>query len=140
MGEGRPEGRETDFQAISEKAALEPEPFSRKRVGGGVWQRAVCLLVTPTPSQCTSPMSGRCLGADLHNPRTGPGLFGWYHEGLAQGLEEVGRGAHAVALKTVNELAIANALSSSKEASVMKAFKCHHVVKEGQVKSGSKLG
>ncbi|XP_038167546.1 insulin receptor-related protein [Arvicola amphibius] len=59
----------------------------------------------------------------------GQGSFGMVYEGLAQGLE-AGEASTPVALKTVNELASARErIEFLKEASVMKAFKCHHVVR-----------
>ncbi|XP_030697921.2 insulin receptor-related protein [Globicephala melas] len=59
----------------------------------------------------------------------GQGSFGMVYEGLAQGLE-VGEELTPVALKTVNELASPRErIEFLKEASVMKAFKCHHVVR-----------
>lgn len=62
----------------------------------------------------------------------GQGSFGMVYEGLAQGLE-VGEESTPVALKTVNELASPRErIEFLKEASVMKAFKCHHVVREHQ--------
>ncbi|XP_055452589.1 insulin receptor-related protein isoform X2 [Psammomys obesus] len=59
----------------------------------------------------------------------GQGSFGMVYEGLARGLE-AGEESTPVALKTVNELASAReCIEFLKEASVMKAFKCHHVVR-----------
>ncbi|MBV97935.1 Insulin receptor-related protein, partial [Eschrichtius robustus] len=59
----------------------------------------------------------------------GQGSFGMVYEGLAQGLK-VGEELTPVALKTVNELASPRErIEFLKEASVMKAFKCHHVVR-----------
>nr|KAF6396844.1 insulin receptor related receptor [Rousettus aegyptiacus] len=59
----------------------------------------------------------------------GQGSFGMVYEGLAQGLEAEGAST-PVALKTVNELASPRErVEFLKEASVMKAFKCHHVVR-----------
>lgn len=59
----------------------------------------------------------------------GQGSFGMVYEGLARGLEG-GKESTPVALKTVNELASARErVEFLKEASVMKAFKCHHVVR-----------
>ncbi|XP_015358128.1 insulin receptor-related protein [Marmota marmota marmota] len=59
----------------------------------------------------------------------GQGSFGMVYEGLAQGLE-AGEKSTPVALKTVNELASPRErIEFLKEASVMKAFKCHHVVR-----------
>lgn len=74
----------------------------------------------------------------------GQGSFGMVYEGLAQGLE-AGELPTPVALKTVNELASPRErIEFLKEASVMKAFKCHHVVKaagdwQGMM-TGSELG
>lgn len=69
----------------------------------------------------------------------GQGSFGMVYEGLARGLE-AGEGCTPVALKTVNELASARErIEFLKEASVMKAFKCHHVVR-GRTLSRSGLG
>lgn len=62
----------------------------------------------------------------------GQGSFGMVYEGLVQGLE-AGKESTPVALKTVNELASARErIEFLKEASVMKAFKCHHVVRSYQ--------
>lgn len=62
----------------------------------------------------------------------GQGSFGMVYEGLARGLE-AGEESTPVALKTVNELAsLRERVEFLKEASVMKAFKCHHVVRERQ--------
>ncbi|KAK2084457.1 hypothetical protein P7K49_037490 [Saguinus oedipus] len=59
----------------------------------------------------------------------GQGSFGMVYEGLARGLE-AGEEPTPVALKTVNELASPRErIEFLKEASVMKAFKCHHVVR-----------
>lgn len=61
----------------------------------------------------------------------GQGSFGMVYEGLAHGLE-AGEEPTPVALKTVNELASPRErIEFLKEASVMKAFKCHHVVRGG---------
>lgn len=58
----------------------------------------------------------------------GQGSFGMVYEGLALGLVAEGEETK-VALKTVNELAtMRERIEFLKEASVMKAFKCHHVV------------
>ncbi|KAL6080802.1 hypothetical protein STEG23_023811 [Scotinomys teguina] len=60
----------------------------------------------------------------------GQGSFGMVYEGLVRGLE--GGESTPVALKTVNELASARErVEFLKEASVMKAFKCHHVNNPG---------
>ncbi|NWH79304.1 INSRR protein, partial [Piaya cayana] len=59
----------------------------------------------------------------------GQGSFGMVYEGLALGLVAEGEETK-VALKTVNELAtMRERIEFLKEASVMKAFKCHHVVR-----------
>ena len=58
----------------------------------------------------------------------GQGSFGMVYEGLALGLAAEGEETK-VALKTVNELAtMRERIEFLNEASVMKAFKCHHVV------------
>ncbi|KAM9623041.1 insulin receptor-related protein isoform 2-T2 [Morphnus guianensis] len=58
----------------------------------------------------------------------GQGSFGMVYEGLALGLTAEGEETK-VALKTVNELAtMRERIEFLNEASVMKAFKCHHVV------------
>lgn len=63
----------------------------------------------------------------------GQGSFGMVYEGLAQGLE-AGEKSTPVALKTVNELASPRErIEFLKEASVMKAFKCHHVVRRSGI-------
>ncbi|XP_019374675.1 PREDICTED: insulin receptor-related protein isoform X1 [Gavialis gangeticus] len=59
----------------------------------------------------------------------GQGSFGMVYEGIARGLEKEGEETQ-VALKTVNELAtMRERIEFLNEASVMKAFKCHHVVR-----------
>ncbi|NXK25420.1 IGF1R factor, partial [Arenaria interpres] len=59
----------------------------------------------------------------------GQGSFGMVYEGLALGLVAEGEETK-VALKTVNELATKRErIEFLNEASVMKAFKCHHVVR-----------
>ncbi|XP_065276091.1 insulin receptor-related protein [Emys orbicularis] len=59
----------------------------------------------------------------------GQGSFGMVYEGIAQGIEKEDEETK-VALKTVNELAtMRERLEFLNEASVMKAFKCHHVVR-----------
>ncbi|KAM9368362.1 LOW QUALITY PROTEIN: insulin-like growth factor 1 receptor [Phaethornis superciliosus] len=59
----------------------------------------------------------------------GQGSFGMVYEGLALGLVAEGQETR-VALKTVNELAtMRERIEFLNEASVMKAFKCHHVVR-----------
>lgn len=63
----------------------------------------------------------------------GQGSFGMVYEGVALGLVAEGEETK-VALKTVNELAtMRERIEFLNEASVMKAFKCHHVV-GGQLK------
>lgn len=58
----------------------------------------------------------------------GQGSFGMVYEGVALGLVTEGEETK-VALKTVNELAtMRERIEFLNEASVMKAFKCHHVV------------
>ncbi|KAJ6652435.1 hypothetical protein lerEdw1_011553 [Lerista edwardsae] len=59
----------------------------------------------------------------------GQGSFGMVYEGLARDLEQEGEETR-VALKTVNELATTRErIEFLNEASVMKAFRCHHVVR-----------
>uniref|UniRef100_A0A8C3PF28 Tyrosine-protein kinase receptor n=1 Tax=Chrysemys picta bellii TaxID=8478 RepID=A0A8C3PF28_CHRPI len=59
----------------------------------------------------------------------GQGSFGMVYEGIAQGIEKEDEETK-VALKTVNELAtMRERIEFLNEASVMKAFKCHHVVR-----------
>ncbi|NXH08013.1 IGF1R factor, partial [Loxia leucoptera] len=59
----------------------------------------------------------------------GQGSFGMVYEGVALGLVTEGEETK-VALKTVNELAtMRERIEFLNEASVMKAFKCHHVVR-----------
>uniref|UniRef100_A0A8C0QJZ4 Tyrosine-protein kinase receptor n=1 Tax=Chelonoidis abingdonii TaxID=106734 RepID=A0A8C0QJZ4_CHEAB len=59
----------------------------------------------------------------------GQGSFGMVYEGIAQGIEKEDEETK-VALKTVNELAtMREQIEFLNEASVMKAFKCHHVVR-----------
>lgn len=75
----------------------------------------------------------------------GQGSFGMVYEGLALGLATEGEETK-VALKTVNELAtMRERIEFLNEASVMKAFKCHHVVggqpegREGTWRGGFRL-
>ncbi|XP_061462034.1 insulin receptor-related protein isoform X3 [Rhineura floridana] len=59
----------------------------------------------------------------------GQGSFGMVYEGIAKDTEEEGEETR-VALKTVNELAtMRERIEFLNEASVMKAFRCHHVVR-----------
>lgn len=59
----------------------------------------------------------------------GQGSFGMVYEGIAKDLEQAGEETR-VALKTVNELASTRErIEFLNEASVMKAFRCHHVVR-----------
>uniref|UniRef100_A0A8C5RS57 Tyrosine-protein kinase receptor n=1 Tax=Laticauda laticaudata TaxID=8630 RepID=A0A8C5RS57_LATLA len=59
----------------------------------------------------------------------GQGSFGMVYEGIAKDLEQEGEETR-VALKTVNELAsLRERIEFLNEASVMKAFRCHHVVR-----------
>ncbi|KAG8147027.1 hypothetical protein E2320_014100 [Naja naja] len=59
----------------------------------------------------------------------GQGSFGMVYEGIAKDLEQEGEETQ-VALKTVNELAsLRERIEFLNEASVMKAFRCHHVVR-----------
>nr|XP_025035924.1 insulin receptor-related protein [Pelodiscus sinensis] len=59
----------------------------------------------------------------------GQGSFGMVYEGIAQDIEKEGEETK-VALKTFNELAtMRERIEFLNEASVMKAFKCHHVVR-----------
>ncbi|XP_072840343.1 insulin receptor-related protein isoform X3 [Pogona vitticeps] len=60
----------------------------------------------------------------------GQGSFGMVYEGVARGLEQEGEEETRVALKTVNELAtMRERIEFLNEASVMKAFRCHHIVR-----------
>ncbi|XP_054829766.1 insulin receptor-related protein [Eublepharis macularius] len=59
----------------------------------------------------------------------GQGSFGMVYEGIAKDIEQEGEETR-VALKTVNELAsLRERIEFLNEASVMKAFRCHHVVR-----------
>ncbi|XP_077174723.1 insulin receptor-related protein isoform X2 [Paroedura picta] len=59
----------------------------------------------------------------------GQGSFGMVYEGIAKDLEQEGQETR-VALKTVNETATRReSIEFLNEASVMKAFRCHHVVR-----------
>ncbi|XP_042296706.1 insulin receptor-related protein isoform X2 [Sceloporus undulatus] len=59
----------------------------------------------------------------------GQGSFGMVYEGIAKDIEGEGQETR-VALKTVNELAtMRERIEFLNEASVMKAFRCHHVVR-----------
>lgn len=104
-----------------------PAPWSRGR-GGAEGQ-----LLTPPPSSVYVPDEWEVPREQISIIRElGQGSFGMVYEGLAQGLEAEGAST-PVALKTVNELASPRErVEFLKEASVMKAFKCHHVVREGR--------
>uniref|UniRef100_A0A8C7EVY6 Tyrosine-protein kinase receptor n=1 Tax=Neovison vison TaxID=452646 RepID=A0A8C7EVY6_NEOVI len=104
--------------------------YSRKReVGGGVAEAVFPphdshLLSVYVPDEWEVPREQISIIREL-----GQGSFGMVYEGLAQGLE-AGEESTPVALKTVNELASPRErIEFLKEASVMKAFKCHHVVR-----------
>lgn len=59
----------------------------------------------------------------------GQGSFGMVYEGIAKDIIK-GEGETRVAVKTVNESAsLRERIEFLNEASVMKAFSCHHVVK-----------
>lgn len=99
----------------------------------GAWPRAVFLPRDPhllsvyVPDEWEVPREQISIIREL-----GQGSFGMVYEGLAQGLE-AGEESTPVALKTVNELASPRErIEFLKEASVMKAFKCHHVVRGDQ--------
>uniref|UniRef100_A0A452RE49 Tyrosine-protein kinase receptor n=1 Tax=Ursus americanus TaxID=9643 RepID=A0A452RE49_URSAM len=103
-------------------------PGPERRVGA--WPRAVFLPRDPhllsvyIPDEWEVPREQISIIREL-----GQGSFGMVYEGLAQGLE-AGEESTPVALKTVNELASPRErIEFLKEASVMKAFKCHHVVR-----------
>lgn len=60
----------------------------------------------------------------------GQGSFGMVYEGIAKDIIK-GEGDTRVAVKTVNESAsLRERIEFLNEASVMKAFSCHHVVKK----------
>ncbi|XP_035870994.1 insulin receptor-related protein isoform X2 [Phyllostomus discolor] len=129
--EKRQEGRRGKLQdTFSEQAALEPEPFRGGEKWVEEWQTVVSLLCDPhllsvyIPDEWEVPREQISIIREL-----GQGSFGMVYEGLAQGLE-AGEETTPVALKTVNELASPRErIEFLKEASVMKAFKCHHVVR-----------
>nr|XP_014967830.1 insulin receptor-related protein isoform X1 [Macaca mulatta] len=132
MGKGDRRGAETDIQeTFLQKIALGPEPFRREeKLAGEVWQRAhLCfatlqLFAVYIPDEWEVPREQISIIREL-----GQGSFGMVYEGLARGLE-AGEESTPVALKTVNELASPRErIEFLKEASVMKAFKCHHVVR-----------
>lgn len=59
----------------------------------------------------------------------GQGSFGMVYEGIAKGIIK-GEGDSHVAVKTVTEAAsLRERIEFLNEASVMKAFNCHHVVR-----------
>lgn len=127
-------GREANLQdTFLEQAAMEPEPFRGGEKWVEEWQTVVSLPCDPhllsvyIPDEWEVPREQISIIREL-----GQGSFGMVYEGLAQGLE-AGEETTPVALKTVNELASPRErIEFLKEASVMKAFKCHHVVREGQ--------
>lgn len=134
QGCGRLEAGQAHLQdTFLEKAALGPEPFRRGEKCSGLWHTGVFLprdRHLPTvyiPDEWEVPREQISIIREL-----GQGSFGMVYEGLAQGLE-AGEESTPVALKTVNELASPRErIEFLKEASVMKAFKCHHVVREDQ--------
>ncbi|XP_072503390.1 insulin receptor-related protein [Notamacropus eugenii] len=107
--------------------------YSRKRNSGGYPNGTLYASVNPeyfstsdmyVPDEWEVPREQISVIREL-----GQGSFGMVYEGLAQGLE-AGEAPTSVALKTVNELAsLRERIEFLKEASVMKAFKCHHVVR-----------
>lgn len=106
-----------------------PEEEEPLGAGGGAWPSVPLLTPPPSvyvPDEWEVPRGQISIIREL-----GQGSFGMVYEGLAQGLE-AGGASTPVALKTVNELASPRErIEFLKEASVMKAFKCHHVVREG---------
>lgn len=63
----------------------------------------------------------------------GQGSFGMVYEGIAKDIIK-GEGDTHVAVKTVNESAsLRERIEFLNEASVMKAFSCHHVVRTGAI-------
>lgn len=63
----------------------------------------------------------------------GQGTFGMVYEGIAKDIVK-GEGETRVAVKTVNESAnLRQRIEFLNEASVMKAFSCHHVVRRDDV-------
>lgn len=63
----------------------------------------------------------------------GQGSFGMVYEGIAKDIVK-GEGETRVAVKTVNESAsLRERIEFLNEASVMKAFSCHHVVKRSDM-------
>lgn len=63
----------------------------------------------------------------------GQGSFGMVYEGIAKDIVK-GEGETRVAVKTVNESAsLRERIEFLNEASVMKAFSCHHVVKRSNM-------
>lgn len=115
-------------EALWTGRSREPKPLRGEGVEG--WPRAVPLPGGPhlfsvyVPDEWEVPREQISIIREL-----GQGSFGMVYEGVARGLE-AGEESMPVALKTVNELASPRErVEFLKEASVMKAFKCHHVVR-----------
>lgn len=134
MGKGDRRGGEANLQeTFLEQRALGSEPFKGGETWVEEWQTAASLPCDPhllsvyIPDEWEVPREQISIIREL-----GQGSFGMVYEGLAQGLDAEEEST-PVALKTVNELASPRErVEFLKEASVMKAFKCHHVVREGQ--------
>lgn len=133
MWEGRKERRKGQLLGdLSEEMALRPECFrSRGQEGWRSDRQSSSQLVTPhlfpvyIPDEWEVPREQISIIREL-----GQGSFGMVYEGVAKGLE-AGEESTPVALKTVNELASPRErIEFLKEASVMKAFQCHHVVRK----------
>lgn len=93
---------------------------------GGVWQASPALPPSSVyvPDEWEVPRERITILREL-----GQGSFGMVYEGIAKDLEQEGEETR-VALKTVNELAsMRERIEFLNEASVMKAFRCHHVVR-----------
>lgn len=114
-----------------EEAGKEGGPTSR-RVGGFEPNSGVLGKRTPAlppfsvyvPDEWEVPRERITILREL-----GQGSFGMVYEGIAKDLEQADEETR-VALKTVNELAsMRERIEFLNEASVMKAFRCHHVVR-----------
>ncbi|XP_038624702.1 insulin receptor-related protein isoform X2 [Tachyglossus aculeatus] len=107
--------------------------YNRKRIGDGYLNGTLYASVNPeyfstsdvyVPDEWEVPRERIAVLREL-----GQGSFGMVYEGLMRGLDP-GDAPTPVALKAVNELAsLRERIDFLNEASVMKAFQCHHVVR-----------
>lgn len=101
--------------------------YLRAPLGWGLWPASSSAFLPSSvyvPDEWEVPRERITILREL-----GQGSFGMVYEGIAKDLEQEGEETR-VALKTVNELASTRErIEFLNEASVMKAFRCHHVVR-----------